>query len=347
MNKIERNKKFLTDLFAGQFRGHAILMEPEGVEKPGVGDVLTSDKPLDEWVDWEMRQYESRLEYLDALDDDGVPFLRLWTGTQLFAAAFGCDVHVFEDTPPAARPLVRSAADADKLREPSLDHPIFERIFEYGRRLQQRAGADAIIGVPDIQSPFDIAALVWNKEEMYIATMDTPDAVMRLVGKCHRLLEAFLKEFLTQFPQPNLCHCPYAWAPPVLGCWLSEDEAGAMSVSMFDEFCMPSLVGLSDSFGGIFVHCCATADHQYGNFLKLPNLRAMNRVFQEPGPKPAVDAFAGRAVLMNAWFDDDTMMSFLDMAQPESRFLFNMPGRPLDEARETYKRMRKRCPRQD
>ena len=144
----------------------------------------------------------------------------------------------------------------------------------------------------------DIAALVWNKQDMYTAIYDDPDAVKRLVAKCHRLLKAFLVEFGRSFGEVNYCHCPYAWAPPELGCWLSEDEAGAMSVAMFDDFCLPTLVDLSESFGGLFVHCCATADHQYGSFLRIPNLRGLNRVFQSPGPRPAVDAFAGRTVLM-------------------------------------------------
>ena len=93
------------------------------------------------------------------------------------------------------------------------------------------------------------------------------------------------------------------------------------------------------------MHCCATADHQYGNFLKIPNLRGLNRVFQSPGPKPAVDAFAGRAVLMNAWFNEKTMLGILDVARPNSRFLFNLPAMPPDDAKRYYDTMRARCPR--
>jgi len=345
MDRTERNRRFLTDLFVGPFHGHAIIADPEGIPAPGPGDMLTSDRPLSEWVDWEARMYEARVARSEALDDDAVPYARSTTGTEIFAAAIGCKVHIYEDTPPAARPLVFTAAEADRLPEPKLDGPVIDRAFRFIRLLRQRVGPDVPISIPDIQSGFDIAALVWNKQDMYLAMYDNPGAVKRLVGKCHRLLKAFFVEFGRSFGEINYCHCPYAWAPPELGVWLSEDEAGAMSCAAFEEFCLPNLVDLSESFGGLFMHCCATADHQYGNFLKIPNLRGLNRVFQSPGPRPAVEAFAGRTVLMNAWFDENTMLSFLDMARPDSRFLFNLPAMPLEDAKKSYEKVRARCSR--
>ena len=346
MNRINRNKRFLTDLFSGPFRGHAIIADPEGIAPPESGDVTTSRKPMSEWVDWETRVYESKVARTEALDDDAVPCIRAWTGTELFAAAMGCSVHVYEDNiPPGTRPLVFTAEEAGRLPEPTLAGPVFDRAFDYIRRLRERVGPDVPVSIPDIQSAFDIAALIWNKQDMFVAVYDSPDAVKRLVAKCQRLLKAFFVEFGRSFGEVSFCHCPYAWAPPELGVWLSEDEAGAISCAAFEEFCLPHLVDLSRTFGGLFMHCCAAADHQYASFLKIPNLRGLNRVFQTPGPRPAVDAFAGRTVLMNAWFDEQTMHGILDMARPNSRFLFNLPGQPLDEQRKVYERLRERCPR--
>jgi len=61
-------------------------------------------------------EYEGMLKWHDALDDDSVPYVRLPTGTELFAAAFGCPVVVHEDSPPFALHLIASAAEADRLR---------------------------------------------------------------------------------------------------------------------------------------------------------------------------------------------------------------------------------------
>lgn len=94
---------------------------------------------------------------------------------------------------------------------------------------------------------------------------------------------------------------------------------------MFEEFCLPSLIELSQTFGGMFMHCCANADHQYRSFQKIPNLRGLNRVFQyPPGPGPAIRAFAGRTVLVDAWMGEAQFTELLDLAQPASRYLFNL-----------------------
>ena len=207
-------------------------------------------------------------------------------------------------------------------------------------------GPEAPIGVPDIQSPFDIAAIVWNKEDLFPSLIEAPEAVEGLVHKCFRLLTDFLQTFRREIGEVNFCHCPYAWAPPELGCWLSEDEAGSMNVGMFERFCLPTLNALSDTFGGLFMHCCATADHQYGSFGKIRNLRGLNRVFQKPGAKPAIDAFSGRTVLVQAWMDEAALNALLEMAHPDTRFLFNLSVEKPEQAVPLVERLRKRCPRQ-
>lgn len=344
-SRVERNRSLLTRLFSGTFPGHAVVMSAEPACPSLPGDVTCSDLPVDLWVDRALRQYEAEQSVLAELDDDSVPVARIATGTQLFAAAFGCPVHVFADSPPCALPLVETARQADELAEPEPDAGPLARVFEAGAQLRERLGPDVPIRVPDIQSPFDIAALIWRKECLYTALVDEPDAVKRLVGKCTRLLRCFLERFVTELGECSLAHCPDVWAPPELGCWLSEDEAGAMSPAMFEEFCLPPLVELSEAFGGLFVHCCAAADHQYPSFRKIPNLRGLNRVFQAPGPRPAIEAFTPGTVLVVAWTGIEACREMLDMALPETRFLFNMPAEPLNEARATYEQMREWCPR--
>ena len=346
MHPIEaRNRQFLSDLFGGPFRGHAIWFTPPDAPTDDLGDFAISDRPVSQWLPVMEQRYQRQVEWMEALQDDSVPYVGLNTNTAVFAAAFGCRVHVYGDSPAAARPLVRTPQEADRLREPSLEAPTLSRILELGELMRERLGPEACIGVPDVQSPLDIAALIWNKQDFYTAIMDTPDAVQRLVGRCHRLLKRFLTEFRARFPNSNLCHCPRAWAPPHYGCWLSEDEAGAMSTAMFEEFCLPSLVDLSRTFGGLFVHCCAAADHQYESFKKIPNLRGLNRVFQAPGPRPALEAFDGSTVHMLAFTTLEGIEQTLGMALPKNRFLMNPPAESLEEARRIHDRLRARCPR--
>lgn len=342
----------MRDLFAGPFPGHAIWMDPEGQIRlieanGGHGDFTVSDRPVGEWLGWALENYEIKLAWHEAIGDDAIPYVKLSTGTQLFAAAFGCPVHQYDEDNPCARPIVSTAAEADRLETPSLDDPPLARVFALGRLVRERVGPEVPIGVPDIQSALDIAALIWRKEDLLLALITDPDAVNRLAAKCQRLLIAFFHRFRQELGAVNFCHCPYGWAPPEQGVWLSEDEAGAISTRMFDRFCLPGLVELSETFGGLFVHCCANADHQYGSFRRIPNLRGINRVFQEPGPQPAIDAFSGHTVLMQAWTALPDVLAMLEMARPNTRFLFNMPAQPLDDSRRTLEALREACARHE
>lgn len=345
--RIEKNRQFTYDLFAGPFRGHGLVMTPELPTYPErLGDFSTSDRPLNEWIPWAEMRFAKQLEWHEALDDDSVPHIHLQTHTGVFAAAFGCEIHEFEGSNAAARPLVFSVEEADRLPMPDLNAAPLARVFEFNRTMQERIGRDVPVTVPDIQSPFDVAALIWNKEDLYLAMVENPEPVRRLVDKCHKLVKDFLLEFKRQFPECNLCHCPSIWTPPELGCSLSEDEVGCMSVRMFESFCLPHLIDLSETFGGMFMHCCANADLHYKSFTKIPKLRGLNRVFQyPPGPRPAIEAFSGTTVLAMAWLGEEGFQELLDLALPETRYLFNAFVPTLEQARPLLDRLRARCPR--
>ncbi|MCX6359063.1 MAG: hypothetical protein NT029_04605 [Armatimonadetes bacterium] len=342
--RVDANKRFLADLFAGPLRGHGVIMDPPATAPSAPGDYSTSPLPVRAFLDGVLRDYEARAQWSEMLGDDAVPYARLLTHTAVFASAFGCSVHDFEGSNAAARPLVTTAQEADRLPNPSPTSGALGRILELAGLVQDRLGPDVPITGPDYQSPFDIAALVWNKEDMYRAIYDTPDAVARLVAKCTTLVGSFVSEYGREFPQAIHSHCPYYWTPPELGFSLSEDEAGCMSPAMFDRFCMPSLVELSDAFGGLFIHCCADADYQHPAFLRVPNLRAVNRVFVR-GPLPTVRDFSGKAVIMVAWSDLETVRGLLGLSLPNTRWLFNMPAQPADDARRTFAQIREWCPR--
>ena len=322
-------------------------MNPIEPPRHELGDWAISEEPIGKWRDWAARRYEAQLVCHESLGDDSVPYVVTNTHTGIFSAAFGCPVHVYDaDTNAASLPVVRTAEEADALPEPGLDSPTLRRVFEFARMMAEELGPEVPVAVPDVQSPFDIAAMVWHKEEFFVALVGEPDAVKRLVEKCERLLTRFLDRYLEELPNVNLCHCPRAWAPPELGMWLSEDEAGSISPAMFEEFCLPSLRRLSERYGGIFIHCCADAGHQYASFKKVPNLRAWNRVFTDPGgPREALEAFP-ETPFMVAWTGEEDVRKLLDVAPPTMRFLFNMDAREsFDETKALYERLRERCPR--
>ncbi len=341
----ERNREFLKTLFQGKAERHGFICVPPLIPATQVGDYVVSKEPVKKWVSWAVRNYELMLEWHEALDDDSVPYVPLTTTTGIFAAAFGCPLYELNGALPAARPIVFSPQEADRLPLPEVDAPPLNRFFELALLVREQVGPEVPISVPDIQSPFDIAALIWNKEHFYEALVEHPEAALRLVEKCHRLLKNFLQECRRRLGEVNFCYYPTAWAPPELGCWLSEDEAGCISAPMFEKMCLPFLVDLSETFGGLFIHCCAYADHQYTNFLKIPNLRGLHRVFSASDRQLTIDTFSGHTVLLIASADEAEIYRLLYLARPTTRFLFNLLAPTLEEAKRLLDRVRERCER--
>jgi hypothetical protein len=116
-NRAARNRRFLADLFAGPFPGHAIIMDAEE-EPPGFpGDVSCHKGPVTDWLDWSLKGYEAEVKLLNEVEHDGVPCGKVRTGTGVFAAAFGCPIHVYSDSPACALPIVTDlvASEAHRL----------------------------------------------------------------------------------------------------------------------------------------------------------------------------------------------------------------------------------------
>lgn len=346
----ERNKAFMRRLFTGNSERHGLTVSVTQPPIPDdLGDFTISNRPVRDWVPWFRERYEAQIRGLEAFDDDIVPFINLFTNTGIFASAFGCPIHIIPGSNACATPIVESAAAAAKLTEPDYRKaPILGRYFEMATALREALGPDVPISFPDIQSPLDIAALIWKKTDFFFAMYDEPEAVADLVGKCTRLLCAFVPAFARHAGAMNsLCYANW-YAPSDLGCYVAEDECGSINSEMFERFGMPGLVQLSKAANGLFMHSCANADHQYPLLRTIPNLRGLNRVFSTPQhasdyPRRMIAAFTGRSVLMLG----EPMQNGVDMlaeAPAGTRFLFSLGFNEInDDARRRYAELRARC----
>jgi len=352
--RLQRNQAFLTNLYRrGPFAGHAfVLASPPRPPIWEAGDYTTDGRPMRDWLPWVVEPYLKWLELSEQVQDDGVPTVGLITGTHIYAQAFGCRVHTYADSNPAAMPLVRNAAEADALPEPEVfSCPNLVRIFELADLVRQELGADAILGPPDMQTGFDTACLIWDKTDLFCAMHENPEAVKRLAGKCARLLRHFIGEFYREFPTAALAHCPQTWSPPELGPWVSNDECGMMSVAMFEEFLLPELIELSEAFGGVGMHCCADADHQFPSFRRVPSFYAFNRCVTHRGQgyDEMLRVLGGPdgPVFVPGALADDQVKMLLEQAPEGSRFIFHCPHQEVAEAQRWLERMRQLSPRTD
>jgi hypothetical protein len=343
-------RKFLCDLYggAGPVSRHALICQPPSRPLYGDGneDYSISSRPITDFVDRFVQVHHQAVKYHRQVGDDGLPVLRLETGTHIFAAAFGSPVKVFPNTNPCALPWIGSVDDLDRV--PDVDvfsSPILMRVFELARILRKQLGNEVTLGPCDLQSGFDTACLVFDKAEMFMAMHGGDEeraAVKRLTGKCARTLKQFLTEFRREFGEVSPCHCPGTWVPSQLGPWLSNDECGAMSTATFEEFCLPELVDLAETFGGLGMHCCADAEHQFASFKKIPGFYGFNRVAARRGYEPILGPFGGEGTPVHtlAWVDVETIKRLSAKAPAGTRFAFVLMGEPPERARRWYHTMR-------
>lgn len=324
---IERNKSFIRSIYKGTAIRHGLMNLPERITvfEYEEGDYTLSRKPVNKWLPWVVENYKRECDLLEALQDDTVPLARLSTGTHIFAQAFGCDVHTFDDSNPCALPMVANAAEADKLNIPDIwKTECLYRVFELGRIVLNELGPDTPLGACDLQTGFDVACLVWDKTDMMCAMVENPEAVKRLAGKCAKLVKDFLLALRKEFPTLTSGSCPGDWAPLELGQSLSNDEVGSISTDMFKEFCLPELVDLSETFGGVGMHSCADAEHQFPEFNKIPGFYRFNRVASKHGYMPLLDHFSGpeSPVHVLAWLSEEMIEELIVNAPHGTRFIF-------------------------
>lgn len=250
-------------------------------------------------IEYAWAMYLRRLEQIQWLEDDAIPFINPYTGTELFAEAFGCQVHRPTDNNPFAKPLISSPGEVEKIKVPSVNCPPLTLVFEIADELRRRAGPEAVMRMVDIQSPMDIAALIWDKNTFYTALIETPEAVLELAAKVKLLLVSFLDEWFNHYGCEFIAHFPEYYFSQ--GITLSEDEIGAVNPRMFEKYYLPELVELSEHFGGMGMHCCANAHHQWASIKKIPGLKMLNLV----QPKEILDEahayFADYCAQMQGW----------------------------------------------
>lgn len=282
-------------------------------------------------LEWAWSNYLDQLGRMSWLADDSLAYLDCLGGTEIFAQAFGCPVHQPENDMPFALPLIHSASEVSRIKVPTLDVPVLARQFKFADELVRRAGKQALVRTVDVQSPMDIAALIWDKNDFYLALMDSPQAVRELSAKVLELLTAFLDEWFSRYGLQHVAHYPDYLMPR--GLTLSEDEIGAVSPELFIELFLPELITLSTHFGGIGIHCCAHSRHQWNNLLQIPALRLLNLVRPLDQRQHAYQHFAAHT---QQWNDISTMAEaqWLIDHVPTARAVLEVVARSRDESRQ-------------
>lgn len=317
-----------------------INYRPDAVARPP----LWPDRQQ-ERVDWAWEQYERAVARSAWLADDNLPYLDMLTGTEIFAEAFGCKVHRPADNNPFALPLVHNAAEAARVKPVDLASSSLAGLFEMADRLRDRAGPGALLRLVDIQSPMDIVALIWDKNDFYLALLEEPEAVKTLSAMVYDLLTAFLDTWFSRYGRDFIAHYPTYYMPR--GISVSEDEVGVVSPAMFREFFYPELAALSRRYGGLGLHCCANARHQWAGFREIPGLRLINLVQPEPVIRASWPYFARQAVQWPSWIGAGDPATWPEQVPADCRMVFEIPAETHEQAVRLSEQLCRPCRRHD
>jgi hypothetical protein len=324
MNMEERKKRWC-DFYAGKIQTLTLISMDYGER------IFPSPDNMDKFFDYVVHKYNVQMDCLQWLDDDRVPCISAGMGTDNFAHAFGCPVVYPGNNNPFTKPIVFSAAEAAKIKKPKLEDSSLMEIIEYAHKLK-KAAPGALLQLTDVQSPLDIAALIWDKTDFFISLYDEPEAVKDLVAMCCEVLTEFFDLWFKTFGKEFIAHFPDYYMP--YGITLSEDEIGSISSAQFMEFSYPSLCKLSQHFGGrIGIHCCANAKHQWNALKTVPGLVMLNLI------QPA------NIVKEASVFFKDTVCQIYDMNQngfidPNARVVLQDYANSKNDALEKLKRIK-------
>jgi len=328
-----RQRRWETFLAPEASPGFMFIIRWTDAKAPGTPPPHWPEKAK-ERVEYIWQTYQRALERISVVNDDAVPYLSMITGTEIFAEAFGCSVVRPTDTNPFAQPLVDDASAVAGLQVPELSRSSLSYLFDMADELHRRA-PDASLGMVDVQSPMDIAALIWNKTAFFMGMVDNPEAVVELADKVYTLLTAFLDEWFRRYGRNFVAHCPDYYMPQ--GVTLSEDEAGSVNAEMFESLFLPELQRLSDRYGGLGMHCCADARHQWPNFRKIRGLRLLQltnppKRTMEEYLIPSYAFFENICAQWKGWSPSGPMETWPDQWPRNARVVLDISAKDGDEA---------------
>lgn len=285
--KLQRQKEFFDSPCGGKTKVLYQFLFTETDETLIRPQLLPENKQLR--IDWAKRKYAHDVEIARVLDDDSIPCLPVASSTGIFPEAFGAKMFYPQNDVPCAIHFLSDPEEARKLTIPKLEDSTLMYLFDIADELAQFGGPDAILQLPDIQDPFGIAGIMWDKSEMLLTLLDDPDCMLELTDKIYTLLTTFLDEWFRRYGSRFAAHYPQYVLEQ--GISVSADEVGLVSPEMFREFIAPNLNRLSDRYGGIGIHCCALSEHQFENFSQIHGLKLMNLYRPGDSRKKAYDIF--------------------------------------------------------
>jgi hypothetical protein len=163
------------------------------------------------------------------------------------------------------------------------------------------------MSLSDVQSPLDSAVALVETSEFYMACVEDPEMVQKLVERVTDLTINFCKKQIgligdqLVFPGHG-----FSSSRKFSGLGFSDDNSIMLSPDTHREICGGSMIRFGEAFNGFTFHCCGNWSAKTKSIKELKGLKTVDAAFTirtDPSPNPAApfkDSFAASGVCVNA-----------------------------------------------
>lgn len=265
----DRQQRRLENLYAKYKR---LYTDPENCSPRIIVKVPVANRPkIKDMLDDPLLMLKTELEDLRPhleLEDDRVATVRVQFGTAQVAAAFGCPLHIFEDSLPAAgAPALKTAEEVFQLAQPALNAGWYGKLETFTRLWQKHLPAGVHIQIPDIQSTLNSAHLI-RGNDILLDFYDNPEAVEALLDRVADFMIALvphLNQMIGADPEYF-----FDWG----GLWKGQARISCCSNSMISpktylKHVFPRDQSVLQAIGGGRVHYCGTPKEVIQSFFGI------------------------------------------------------------------------------
>jgi uroporphyrinogen-III decarboxylase len=223
-------------------------------------------------------QVKGIVEHIQKVDDDYIPYLMPWYGVGVIPHLFGCDIKFFKtDDPACSSHGVKELKEIRKLMIPDFkSNELSKKVLDTIRFFRESSSIP--VGITDMQSTLDCAALIVGYENLFYWMNDNPEDINYLF----EVITDTLIEWVKIQKQYNGEKMDFAnglinvKTPDGIGIWFSDDDAVILSPGLYKKFVVEKYRKLFGAFGGGMIHWCGNANHQIENFLNIKPIRAVH-----------------------------------------------------------------------
>lgn len=275
--KVIEERKALIDSF---WRG-------ADIGRPVIVPVVWDNKP---WPDrsqprTHVEVFIDKLRYLARAPVDMIPCYEYDVGgTVTLASAFGGNSRLTDNGKYWIDPIIKSPEDVYKISPPPVTAGYLGQIVQRYAEVLDAIDGHIPIGMPDMQGPLQTAGMIWGEQEFILAMYEDPKAVHHLLNLVTDHIIAVAKYLRTNFTDTHVNCYPPGYLPQDLGQGLIEDFTHLLSPDLYEEFGLPYVNRISDTFNGVWVHCCARFKQHWPVFKKIHNLRGIDTMYPFTSP---------------------------------------------------------------